>query len=423
MSVKIEIGFTPGGASGPFFTLDDATKGVLDNDIYILGGEILADVTEYVKSFEIGRGKSIELDRFTAGGATVAFNNETRAFDPTYELSPFYGQVKPKRRVRISVDDIVQFDGTIDDWDIQYQLGGYSVAVAKATDATQNLANIGLFDFFPDEELSGARVASVLDAISWSAEKRDIDTGSTTLVSDLVADGTNSFQYLQQVAQSEPGDLFISRDGKVKFTDREALVTGETVLFTDEGDGIPYVDIQALFGSELLFNNIIVTSSAGTATAVGEVSQSEYGVIDYSLETLISTEEELGTFAEYLLGKYEEPQYRINSLTVNLKDLTTEQRADVLALELGDIVGAVFTPAGIPPAIVNYAKVIRIDQSLSPANEIYSIGVEPIFGVTMILDNPVFGRLDAGYALGVPYNAWTLNDTIYGRLSAGMAVS
>tara|TARA_R110000868_G_scaffold217091_2_gene467201 strand:- start:537 stop:1808 length:1272 start_codon:yes stop_codon:yes gene_type:complete len=423
MSVKIEIGFTPSGASGPFFTLDDAVKGLLDSFTYILGGEVLSDVTEYVLSFQIGRGKSIELDRFTAGGATVSFNNETRVFDPTYEDSPFYGQIKPKRRLKISVDDIVQFDGTIDDWDIQYQLGGYSVAVAKAVDATQVLTNVTLNDFFPDEELTGARVDAVLDAISWSADKRDIDNGSTTVVGDLVADNTNSFQYLQQVAQSEPGDLFVSKDGRVKFTDRNAVVSSETVVFTDEGDGVPYVDIQALFGSELLFNNITVTSSAGTATASDATSVLEYGVIDYSIDTLIALEAELTTFADYLLEKYAEPQYRISSLTVNLKDLTTEQRADVLGIDLGDVVGTVFTPAGIPPAIVNYAKVIRIEQSLSPANETYTIGVEPLSGVTMILDNPVFGRLDAGYRLGVEYNAWTLNDTIYGRLSAGMAVS
>ena len=423
MSVKIEIGFTPSGASGPFFTLDDATKGLLDSPTYILGGEVLADVTEYVLSFQVGRGKSIELDRFTAGGASVSFNNATRAFDPTYQDSPFYGQIKPKRRLRVSIDDIIQFDGTIDDWDIQYELGGYSVAVAKAVDATQVLTNVTLNDFFPDEELTGARVGAVLDAISWSADKRDIDNGSTTVVGDLVADNTNSFQYLQQVAQSEPGDLFVSRDGKVKFTDRNAVVTGDTVVFTDEGDGVPYVDIQALFGSELLFNNITVTSSAGTATATDATSVLEYGTIDYSIDTLIALEAELTTFADYLLEKYAEPQYRINSLTVNLKDLTTEQRADVLGIDLGDIVGAVFTPAGIPPAIVNYAKVIRIEQSLSPASETYTIGVEPLSGVTMILDNPVFGRLDAGYRLGVEYNAWTLNDTIYGRLSAGMAVS
>jgi hypothetical protein len=423
MSVKVEIGFTPSGGTGPFFTLDDATKGVLDNQIFILGGEVLADVTQYVRSIQVSRGKSIELDRFTAGGASVVFNNDNRFFDPEYTLSPLYGQIQPKRRIRIWVDDLIQFDGTVDDWDIQYQLGGYSTALAKATDATQSFAGLNLIDFFPEEELTGDRVNSVLDAVGWSLERRVIDNGSVTLVGDLVPDGTNSFQYLQTVAQSEPGDLFISRDGKVKFTDRDAVVSGDTPLFTDEGSGIPYVNIAALYGSELLFNNISVTSSSGTATAVSTNSVEAYGEIDYSLETLIAAEEDLQLLADFLLDKYSEPQYRINSLEVNLTDLTPEQRADVLSIDLGDVVGVVFTPSGIPPAIINYSKVIRIDQSIDPAVERYSIGLEPLSGVTMILDNPVFGKLNDEYVLGVPYNSWTLNDVIYGRLSAGMAVS
>jgi hypothetical protein len=422
MSIKVELGFTPGGAGGLFFTLDAATKGVLNSTTYILGGEILADVTSYVRSVSIGRGKSIELDRFAAGGATVVFSNETRDFDPNYTLSPFYGQIKPKRRIRVSVDGIVQFDGTIDDWDIQYQLGGYSVAVAKATDATQVLASIDLIDFFPDEELPGARVAAVLDEIGWSATNRDLDTGSALLVGDLVADGTNAFEYLQLVAQSEPGDLFISRDGKVKFTDRNAVVSGDTAVFTDEGDGIPYVNINALYGSELLFNSITATSSAGTATATSSLSIEEYGEIDYSVETLLAEEVELTNLADFLLDKYSQPQFRINGLEINLLDLSAEDRLKVVGLDLGDVIGIIFTPSGIPPSVVTYAKVIQIGQSLDPANQVYSIAVEPLSGVTMILDNPVFGRLDA-YALGVPFNSWTLDDAIYGRLSAGMAVS
>lgn len=423
MSVKVEIGFTPSGASGPFFTLDDPDKGLLDSTTYILGGEVLSDVTDYVRAFQISRGKSIELDRFAAGGASVTFNNDSRVFDPTYTLSPFYGQIQPKRRIRLWVDDLVQFDGLIDDWDIQYQLGGFSIAVAKAVDATQNLANINLFDYFPDEQFPGDRINSVLDEIGWSEDKREIDDGSALLVGDLVPDGTSSFQYLQQVAQSEPGDLFISREGNVKFTDRDALVTGDTVVFTDEGDGVRYVNISAIFGSELLFNNILVSSSTGVATATSETSVTEYGVVDYSLETLVANETDLQSLADFLLKKYSEPQYRFNSVEVNLTSLSPEQRADVLALDLGSIVGVVFTPAGIPPAIISYAKVIRIEESLSPALETYSIGLEPLSGVTMVLDNPVFGRLDSDYTLGNPYNAWTLGDVIYGRLSAGMAVS
>lgn len=421
MSVKVELGFTPAGVNAPFFTLDDAVKGLLDSETYILGGEVLADITEYVRSFRISRGKSRELDRFTAGGASVQFNNDTRVFDPAYTLSPFYGQIQPKRRIRISVDGIIQFDGTVWDWDIQYEPGGYSIATANAYDATQFLTNVNLSDYSPAIELSGDRIESVLDAISWSATNRNIDRGSQLLEDSYVA-SANAFDYLQLVSQSEPGDLFISKGGDVKFVDRFAPVTGTTPSFTDGVGGIKYSAIAAQIGSELLFNNITATSSAGTANATSTSSIETYGEIDYDIQTLVSDPNDLQIYANFLRDRYSEPRYRIDTISVVLTNLNAQDRATVLGLDLGDIIEVTFTPSGIPPAIVTYAKVIRLEQSIEPNNEVVNIGLEALAGVVMVLDTE-FGKLDSGYFLSGPYNAWTLNDTIYGRLSAGMAVS
>tara|TARA_R110000822_G_scaffold21403_3_gene67769 strand:- start:2228 stop:3499 length:1272 start_codon:yes stop_codon:yes gene_type:complete len=423
MTIKVELGFTPLGASGPFFELDDPVKGLLDSTSYVLGGEILSDVSAFVKNVSISRGKSRELDRFRAGSASVTFNNETRVFDPAYTLSPYYGQIQPKRRLRITADDLVQFDGTVDDWDIQYNSGEYSTAVANSTDAIQNFANLSINDYTPTEQLSGARVNAVLDSIGWSATSRDIDLGSQTLVADAVDDGTNSFEYLQTIAQSEPGDLFISRNGSVKFVDRYSQITADTPAFSDDGVEIPYTTIQANVGSELLYNNITVTSSAGTAIATSPESVQVFGEIDYSLQSLVSSTEALQNLADFLLERYKDPQYRIDGITVALNSLSDVNKAKVLGLDLGDVIIVTFTPSGIPPAIVAFAKVIRISQSHNPITQIVTLGLEALTGAVMVLDNAEFGKLDAGYFLSGPYNAWTFNDAIYGRLSAGMAVS
>jgi hypothetical protein len=98
---KVELGFD-GNGPGNFFTLDDPTAGVLDGTQYVLGGAAYYDVTEYVKSISINRGKNRELDRFNAGSANVQFNNQNRFFDPTNTSSPFFGQIVPRREVRIS---------------------------------------------------------------------------------------------------------------------------------------------------------------------------------------------------------------------------------------------------------------------------------------------------------------------------------
>jgi hypothetical protein len=238
-----------------------------------------------------------------------------------------------------------------------------------------------------------------------------------------VAAGTNSFEYLQKVSQSEPGDLFISKTGDVQFVDRFSVVTGDTPAFADDGTGINYTQISAIIGSDLLFNNITATSPAGTATAVSADSVAVYGEIDYNIDTLISDLPDLQNFADFLLERYGIPRYRIETLGIALNDLDAGERASVLGLELGDTVKVTFTPSGIPPAVVTFAKVIRIEQNINPADERVVLGLEALSGVVMILDNAEFGKLDSGYFLSGPYNAWTLNDVIYGRLSAGMAVS
>jgi len=55
--------------------------------VYFNGAPV--DVTAFVRSVSIRRGRSRELDRFSTGTATVVFNNEDRRFDPLYSAGPY----------------------------------------------------------------------------------------------------------------------------------------------------------------------------------------------------------------------------------------------------------------------------------------------------------------------------------------------
>jgi hypothetical protein len=50
--------FGVGGAGGDVFTLDDATRGVLDSATYTLGGDTGSDVTSDVRHVSIQRGRT-----------------------------------------------------------------------------------------------------------------------------------------------------------------------------------------------------------------------------------------------------------------------------------------------------------------------------------------------------------------------------
>jgi len=397
MTLVVQLGFTDAGVGAPYFTLDDATEGVLDNPLYVLGGgEALVEVTDYVRSVSIQRGKSRELDRYDAGQASVTFNNNNRAFDPTYLPSPFWGQVAPKRRLRVTMDNLPQFDGVIDDWSIEIDPSGISIATAQAFGPFSKLSELELTSYSPSQELSGARVNGALDNVSWPAGTRSIDTGGATLAAQIVADGTSVLDYLQQVAESEPGDLFGGKGGDIVFIDRLQPATPSGLVFTDQGTGIPYQGISLVYGSELLYNRITALNEANGFTASDAYSIALYGERDLELQTLLAFDSDLQQIAGYLLGSYKDPELRFETIQVNLGAVTPQQRLDILGLELGDTITVELMPGQIPPVITQLGKVITLNYNFDPGQESVEIGISSLQGASFILDSDVFGILDTG---------------------------
>jgi len=400
MSVKVEIGFTASGASAPFFTLGDDTLGVLGGTEGLLGGgEILVDVTAFLKSFQITRGKSRDLDRHQAGQATVSFKNDERVFDPTFEAGQFFGQIEPRRQIKITVDEIVQFEGTIDDWNINYDQGGNSVSVAQAFDGFANLANIQLESFSPSQELSGARVNAALDNIQWPEEKRAIDDGNATLEAQSV-DAVDILGYLQTIADSEPGEVFIDKNGNVKFVERNAGFAADRPLFSDDATGIPYTLVSVIFGTELLFNNVTTSNSTLSANAVNSTSVNLYGERDLNRNTFLSDLTQLENLAEFLSQRFADPEFRFEVLEIDLSNLETAERAEMIGLELGDVVEVKFTPSGIPPAIERFGRVISLSSNFQPTQEVMQIGLQSTQGALFVLGDAEFGKLGGESGLG-----------------------
>ncbi len=400
-STKVEIGFDLSALGGPFFILDDPVQGVLDNTTYTLGGTLFYDVSSDVLSVSVNRGKSRQLDKFTAGNAAVTFINQDRAFDPLNAASPYFGQIIPRRTVRITTSGSAVFYGSIDDWNLTYDVSGYSTAGAVISDGFTYLAQQVLTAHTATSQLTGARIGAVLDRseINWPASLRDLDTGGMTLQADVVSDGTNALDYLQLVNFSEPGALFMGADGSIVFRDRtDAPVSTGLVAFTDDGTGVPFVDVQVVYGSELLYNFIqIERANGGTATASDSDSQNSYGVIALVQSGLImNTDSNAQDLADYLLGKFSEPEYRFESLTVALEDLSSANQTAVLGLEIGDIAQIKFTPNQTGTQIDKYATIIRIDHEIVPMSHRITYGFETLDYASLVLDDTVFGLLDDG---------------------------
>jgi len=401
MTAKVEIGFTEAGASAPFFTLGDSTLGVLGGTDGVLGGgEVLVDVSQFVKSYSISRGKSRDLGRYQAGQATVNFQNDLRTFDPTFEAGPYFGQIEPRRQIRISLDDVTQFEGTIDDWGISYEPGGNSISTAQAFDGFANLANIFLQDFDPDEEQSGTRINAALDNIDWPTEKRAIDAGNATLEGQPVENETPIFDYLQLVADSEPGEVFLDKSGNVRFVERNAGFSADRPVLSDTGDGILYTEVGVQFGTELLFNEITVANSTLTAQQTNNTSVALYGKRDLDRFTLLSNQKQLDDLAVFFSNRFSEPEFRFENVTIDLNTVTPAQREQLINIELADVVEVKFTPNDIPPTIQRFGRVIKTDQKVTPTEQILSLSFQSTQGALLVLGDAVFGKLGDDKVLG-----------------------
>lgn len=425
---KVELGLDGDSPIFPGFTLDNVESGVLDNtEYYLAGGLIFYDVTDRVRNITIDRGKTSIFGRIGAGQATVSFNNHDRAFDPRYVDSPFYGNIVPRREIKIYVEDDLQFAGWVDDWNLSYTTDNNSITDATALDGFSILAGQKLTAGTPTAELTGDRVTSILNnaEVNWDTDLRSIDAGLVQVGTQEIADGTNALNYLQQVTNTEDGLLYMGKQGNVVFKERLRPFNVPEVVDFNQTTGIPFRNVQVSYGTELLYNEITISRiGGGTAVATDPASQQSYGIRAYNAgDYLFDNDTDLANQALNLAERFSTPEYRFESLEVALQALSHEQVATVLGLELGSVARIQFTPNGIGDPITQYGEIIRIEHDIRPQQHFVTFGFSRLSQAQFLLDDEIFGTLDRANVLGAPYNSWTLNDTIYGRLSAGMAVS
>lgn len=397
IQVLVEFsGFDP--AYQPYFQLDSSEKGRLDNTEFRLAPVGLLDVTSRVRGVNFGRGKGARFANFQAGQLQVDFNNHDRAFDPLFENSPFFGLIEPRRQIQVLANQTIIFSGFIEDWDFTYENDGNSLARAKCFDGLYILAGQQLDSFTPIEQTTGERINTILSRseVNWPVADRDIDTGAVNVGTQAVTDRTNALTYLQKVTETEPGLFFLSADGKITFRDKYKQSASPVTEFSDEG--INFANLEVIFGSELLYNEITIANvGGGTAVATDTISAQEYGFRALTITDLLGAEDAQSVeLAVYYASKFSQPSYRFESLEVFVHSLDEAETNQVLGLELGDVATVKFTPNGIGDPIERTVEIIRMDHIITPDSYIVQFGFQELANEFFILDDEVFGKLDSG---------------------------
>jgi hypothetical protein len=398
VDVKVELGLYETAETGRFI-LDDDVTGVLG--VSTLSGLTFTDVSNHVKSFSVTRGRSRQLDHFNAGTAVVTFDNRDRSFDPINEDSPFYPGIEPRGIVRILSSNNPVFYGFINDWDSEYDLAGNDTASASCSDAFMVLSNQVLSAFTPSEQLTGARIDTVLIRSEVDfVGGRDIDTGISTLGAYEVEANTNVLNYLRQIERSELGHLFISAAGDIIFQDRSKVPVEDLLNFSDDGTGIPYRSLTNQYGDELLYNLIKTKSPAGAEQVVSDSdSIFKYQVSQLVYDNLLnSSTSDVNGIARLFLTKFSEPIVRFTGLNVQLVGLSVEDRNAVLNLDLMDFVTVKKSfLSGTPASLTQTVIVTGISHNVSPDSHSVSFTFESTEGgLVFVLGSSIAGKLDFG---------------------------
>jgi hypothetical protein len=201
-----------------------------------------------------------------------------------------------------------------------------------------------------DGYYAGDRVSVVLTAAGWPASARSIDSGASQLGPAIL--NTDPLSHLQDVALTEGGRLYVSREGDVTFVGRYALWTaGEyttsQATFSDNG-GLPYTGFGWDYSDQKVRNDIRVNPQTGSVQAAADpTSQDDYGTLGYSQVSLDRNVLVARGQANWLLAKYKDAAFEVDQLDIDPLRSPATLFPVVLAAELGYRYTISRTPLGV----------------------------------------------------------------------------
>jgi hypothetical protein len=416
--LQIATGFIQNG-----FTLDSATKGILDNTEFVLDGDSeFASVMDSVTTITAKRGRRDIGDTFSAGTMTFTIQDVDGIFNPFDENSPYYDTAEAKpglapmrqvRLIRYSSTDVPELliSAYVINYDYNFALGGLDSVTVYCADQFYLLSQTYLDEFNPSAETSGERIETVLDLpeVDFPALARDISTGTVNLghaAAYTVPAGTNVLQYIAQINDTaEFGRLFMSREGVLTFQNRIGNTISASVAdFHDDGTNYKYNGVGISFEADAVVNRVVVTGLDGTtATATDAASIAQYFIQTNSItNSLLHEAGEITTAASYLLNP--QPEARYTSVETAFLMLTTPQKDTLATLEIGDTITVEKTfPSGSGTSqlaqelsvegiehYLDFSTGHRVLYSTAPTTIVYEL----------ILDSALYGTLDAENVLG-----------------------
>jgi hypothetical protein len=180
------------------------------------------DITGNVKSIHFSRGKSDELGNAEVGQLSITLNNADGLYTPSNSGSALYGNLLPKRPIRITATHLAVtynlFYGFIEEI-IPHPHLTEQDCIITATDGLDFLSRHDMSTALYKDTLTGTIHGYILDDAGWSATKRTLDTGQDTVPYWYGHDVKARFAQTE-LDNNEQGFSYVDGSGYFNFEDR-----------------------------------------------------------------------------------------------------------------------------------------------------------------------------------------------------------
>lgn len=364
------------------------------------------DVTSSAFSFSISRGRNDYTQQFQAGTCTITLRNTSGEFDPDNAAGPYFGEIQPGRRIRITSNAASfifsqrLFVGFITDITLDYELGGDAVVTITALDGLSLLAQQEIAD--GTAFVSQSTADRFLAVIALPEIQYPFLTGFATGLSTCAA-GTasgNVLTYLAQVVTTEQGAMFVDRFGTLQFLNRYEILSAPNRTFSDVVDinNVNYEAIERLVTSLELFNELAANRTGEPAVIRNSAtSKDSFGIRFLNLgEVLFGSDGEVTDMIDFAMVRFASTSPRVTQVTTLLDTKGQSMVAQLAQLELTESVTVEFTPPGV--------AAFSLDCSIESVRYDFTVGqgFRATYGFTprdtsnyLVLNDATLGQLDA----------------------------
>ena len=294
------------------------------------GNEPVIDLTPNVYHISITRGRNIQRDTYDAGTAVIRVLDPQSYFNPQNTSSPYYGYLAPLRKIRVSATTATTqkflFSGYITDYKYTYPVNQDTGYVdISCTDGFRlfQMANISTVTGGVAGQTTSARIASIMDQVSFPSSMRTLSTGLNTCVVDP-GNTRTSLAAIKNAEVSETGAFYMDGTGQAIFKNRTDVMSSlaKSPVAFNQTTGIPYRNLVFSFDDKLIINQANFGRVGGTVQSVqNTASVNKYFPHSITQTDLVAQTDTLvqNIALEYVATR-QETTIRIDQMVVDLLD-------------------------------------------------------------------------------------------------------